>query len=177
MWKEIPDYEGLYEINEDGDVRSMKTGKIKITRQPDEYYLYPYVILYKDGKQKKFGIHQLVAKTFIPNPDNLPVVMHKDNNKMNPYVGNLKWGTVLENIQDAVKDGLNVRKNYNQYQLYDDNNIVHATCSGYRQVIETVGYGTKSMFRYALRENSKFKYGPYKDCMVRKMYPGVTYDI
>lgn len=175
MWKEIPDYEGLYEINEYGDVRSMKTGKIKVTRQPDEYYMYPYIILYKDAKQKKFGIHQLVARTFIPNPENLPVVMHKDNNKMNHYVDNLSWGTVLENVHDAIKDGLNVRKNLAQYQIYDDNKV-YEECNGYRNVIEKVGYGTKTMFVYALRENSKFKYGQYKGCKVRKLYNGVTYD-
>ena len=175
MFKEIPGYEGLYEINEYGEVRSMKTGKIKVTRQPDEHYLYPYIILYKDAQQKKFGIHQLVARTFIPNPDNLPVVMHKDNNKLNPFVGNLSWGTVSENVQDAYRDGLNGRKHLEQYQLYDDNGV-HETCNGYRDVINKVGYGTKSMFRYALRENSQLKYGQYKGCKVRKMYKGVTYD-
>ena len=176
MWKEIPDYEGLYEINEYGQVRSMKTGKIKITRQPDEYYLYPYIILYKNAQQKKFGIHQLVARTFIPNPDNLPVVMHKDNNKLNPHVSNLKWGTVIENVHDAIKDGLSGIKNKQPYQIYDEERNVRAECTGYRDVIDKVGYGTKAMFVYALRENSKFKYGEFKGCKVRKVIKGVIYD-
>lgn len=176
MWKEIPGYEGLYEINEYGEVRSMKTGKIKVTRQPDEYYMYPYIILYKDAKQKKFGIHQLVARTFIPNPDNLPVVMHKDNNKLNPHVDNLKYGTVIENVHDAINDGLVKRKNYEQYQIYNGHNNVMQECNGYRDVIDKVGYGTKAMFVYALRENSEFKYGEFKGCKLRKVIKGVTYD-
>lgn len=176
MFKDIPGYEGLYQIDENGNVLSLKYNKIKVTRMPDENYLYPYIILYKDSKQKKYGIHQLVAKTFIPNPDNLPVVMHKDNNKMNPHVSNLMWGTVQDNVDQAVKDGLNISRPRDYYQLCDSNNIALVTCFGYRDVINKVGYGTKSMFRYALNNDSQFKYGPYKGCTLRKMVRGVTYD-
>ena len=48
----------------------------------------------------------MVAIAFIPNPNNLPIVMHKDNDKTNPNLNNLKWGTVSENTQDAFNDGL-----------------------------------------------------------------------
>ena len=51
-------------------------------------------------------VHRLVAKTFIHNPDNLPIVMHKNNNKADNRVDNLKWGTVSDNTKQAVKDGL-----------------------------------------------------------------------
>ena len=176
MFKDIPGYEGLYQIDECGNVLSLKYNKLKTTQMPDENYLYPYIILYKDSKQKKFGIHQLVARTFIPNPDNLPVVMHKDNNKMNPHVSNLKWGTVLENARDATNDGLVYRGPRDYYQICDENNYPLVTCFGYRDVIDKVGYGTKSMFRYALNNDSKFKDGPYKGCTLRKMVHGVTYD-
>ncbi len=176
MWKPIPGYEGLYEINECGDIKGLKSGKIKVRREPDEHYLYPYIILYKDAKQKKFGIHQLVAKTFIPNPDNLPVVMHKDNNKLNPHVDNLKWGTVSDNVKEAYIDGLVPSKICNDYQIYDDDNNVRAECHGYNDVIDKVGYGTKSMFVYALKENSRFKYGEFKGCRLRKLVKGVTYE-
>ena len=59
-----------------------------------------------DGKRLTRRVHRLVAIAFIPNPDNLPVVMHIDNDKTNPDVSNLKWGTCQENTQDAFNDGL-----------------------------------------------------------------------
>jgi hypothetical protein len=48
----------------------------------------------------------LVAEVYIPNPMNLPIVMHLDNNKRNNHYSNLKWGTVSENTRQAYKDGL-----------------------------------------------------------------------
>lgn len=62
-------------------------------------------INYLTGKKSK-RVHRIVAETFIPNPNHLPVVMHKDNNKKNNCVSNLKWGTVSENTKQAFDDGL-----------------------------------------------------------------------
>ena len=68
-------------------------------------YLYVNVIM-DDGTTKQFRVHRLVAKAFLPNPNNYPIVMHKDNNKANPHINNLKWGTVSENTKNAFDDGL-----------------------------------------------------------------------
>lgn len=51
-------------------------------------------------------VHRVVAEVFIPNPDNLPIVMHKNNNKADNRVENLKWGTIRENTKQAFDDGL-----------------------------------------------------------------------
>ena len=68
---------------------------------------YLYVSIHsKDGKQIQRRVHILVAKAFIPNPNNYSVVMHIDNNKANPNMSNLKWGTVSQNTLDAYRDGL-----------------------------------------------------------------------
>jgi hypothetical protein len=67
-------------------------------------YLYTSVT-YKD-KQRQRRVNVLVGSAYLDNPDNLPVVMHKDNNKANPHVSNLKWGTISENTRDAFRDGL-----------------------------------------------------------------------
>jgi hypothetical protein len=56
------------------------------------------------GKRMNLFVHRVVAECFIPNPDNKPFVLHKDNNPRNNHVSNLKWGTQSENIQQAYDD-------------------------------------------------------------------------
>lgn len=68
-------------------------------------YLYCNIIM-SNGVTKQFRVHVLVAKTYLSNPENLPVVLHKDNNKANPSLDNLKWGTVSENTKSAYEQGL-----------------------------------------------------------------------
>lgn len=68
---------------------------------------YLYVSIHsKEEKQIQRRVHILVAKAFLPNPNNYKVVMHKDNNKANPDISNLQWGTISQNTADAYKDGL-----------------------------------------------------------------------
>lgn len=67
-------------------------------------YLY-CGITYPSGNKSR-RVHILVAKAYLPNPFNYPVVMHLDNNKSNPQLYNLKWGTVAENTKSAFNDGL-----------------------------------------------------------------------
>lgn len=88
----IYDYSGLYQVsNIDGKVRNVKTGKVL---KPNKVlHGYSQVGLYKNGKIQFFKIHRLVATMFIPNPNNLPVVNHKDENPSNNCVDNLEWCT------------------------------------------------------------------------------------
>lgn len=67
---------------------------------------YVYNTLIVDGKHKTFRNHRLVALAWIPNPDNFPIVGHKDNNKTNNSIDNLYWTTNQENVQKAVNDHL-----------------------------------------------------------------------
>ena len=87
---------------------------------------YVYIFLMKDNKRKNFRLHKLVAQTFIPNPNNLSQINHKDGNKQNNCVDNLEWCTCKENIQHAYKLGLANNNNQKikvlQYDL--ENNLI-----------------------------------------------------
>lgn len=94
--KPIPGYEGLYEVDECGRVFSSKSGKQKKQTLTDKGY--KTVSLYKDGKYKNMKVHRAVAMAFIDNPNNYPVVNHKDEDKTNNFVENLEWCTQRDNL-------------------------------------------------------------------------------
>lgn len=93
VWKQIEGYNGKYEISNLGRLKSYaqsRQGKIKTGTK--EFKGYLVVRLYDDfGNPKDFKIHRLVAEAFIPNPENLPQVNHKDEHKENNCVDNLEW--------------------------------------------------------------------------------------
>lgn len=100
----IPGFEGVYEINENGDVWSMHQYP-KMQRKITIHKLngYCYVSLNHPGqRQRGYRIHRLVAMAFIPNPDNLPQINHKDFDKQNNHVSNLEWCDAFYNQQHAV---------------------------------------------------------------------------
>ena len=93
-WKPIKGYEGLYEISNYGDIRSYtKRSNGKLLKPQISRKGYLTVMLYKDSVVKCLKIHRLVAQAFLPNPDNLPQINHKDENKRNNDVNNLEWCT------------------------------------------------------------------------------------
>ena len=87
-FKSICGYEGIYWITKFGYVINSNG---KILKPYDNGYGYLVVDLKANGKRKHKKIHRLVAEAFIPNPDNLPEVNHKDENKYNNSVDNLEW--------------------------------------------------------------------------------------
>ena len=91
IWCPIKDYEGLYEVSDKGRVRSIKFGKERILKPLRNTCGYLQVQLWKNGEQKMYLVHRLVAQTFTPNPDNLTEVNHKDEDKDNNSVQNLEW--------------------------------------------------------------------------------------
>ena len=106
QWAWIPDYEGRYQESTFGRTKSFKNGKVTIRKPYVDKRGYLRVELYKDGNRKHFGVHQLVALTFIPNFENKPEINHEDGHPMNNCVSNLSWVTNSENIQHAIKTGL-----------------------------------------------------------------------
>ena len=120
--KDIKGYEGIYAITSCGKVWSYRSNRF-LTIQ-DNGRGYKKIGLYKDGKAKNHYIHRLVGQAYIPNPDNLPEINHKDEDKSHNWVGNLEWcdfdynqhyGTRNKRIQDTKK-----KYSVAQYTLDED---------------------------------------------------------
>lgn len=121
QWKEIAGFEGLYKISNLGRVMSLdKTGSKcefikKLGRDNSTGYLQ--VELWKNGKQSNKRVHRLVAIAFVDNPHNLPVVNHKDGDKMNAVATNLEWTSYSLNTLHSY--------NFNLQKIFrgDENHI------------------------------------------------------
>ena len=107
IWKDIKNYEGLYQISNYGNVRSLdhirKNGTNKYMQKgkmlkPQKINNYLFVRLSKEGKTKQYLIHRLVAIAFLPNKLNYSEINHKDENAFNNNVNNLEWCSHKYNI-------------------------------------------------------------------------------
>lgn len=108
-WKDIAGYEGSYQVSNTGKVKSLArfrrskgsgiapVAEKLLTLNTDKDG-YKEVALCKNNKLRYFRVHRLVATAFIPNPDGLPMINHKDENPANNYVENLEWCTNSYNI-------------------------------------------------------------------------------
>lgn len=128
IWKDVPGYEGRYQVSNIGRVKRFFWGKRSCKpeiMQPTKSKGYLIVGL-NDGssKIKTFGVHRLVALAFIPNPESKPETNHKDLNKTNNRAENLEWATSSENVQHAWcfkstrrKTGLEVKKAFEKLMM------------------------------------------------------------
>lgn len=126
VWKDIKGYENLYQASNLGRIRSLdkyvngRNSKRLVKGRElslfNDRYGYKIVNLYKNKKIKLFKVHRLVAETFIPNPNNLPQVNHKDENKENNNVDNLEWITLIDNCNYGTRNQ-RISKKINQYDL------------------------------------------------------------
>jgi hypothetical protein len=166
--KEIPGYNGKYKINESGIVIN-ENGHTMRTAVSNSGYLRTALEDCDDGHRKNESIHRLVAKTFIPNPDNLPVVMHKDNDKLNNHVSNLKWGTQSDNISQAFREDRKSSpaksvKIVNIYEVYNDDED-RIVCNGRSEVSDLIGYEEISL-KNMVGNGRKIAFGPYAGYMI-----------
>lgn len=100
IWREVPGYEGLYEVSNRGVVRSLNylhTGRKRVLRLMKDNYGYLVVHLCKDGQTKTLKVHRIVAQAFIANPLNLPDVNHINEDKTDNRANNLEFCTAQYN--------------------------------------------------------------------------------
>ena len=105
-----------YSVDTDGNVISHK--RECLFRKPQKCYKYERVGLVNEEGIRLYRVHRLVALAFIPNPNNLPCVNHKDGNKLNNSVENLEWCNYSENTLHSFKTGLQ-KKIHNQYGEFE----------------------------------------------------------
>ena len=93
IWRDIPDYFGIYQVSNLGRIKRIKKYKSEptILKSKTDNAGYLRVDLSKNCKRKSFLIHRLVALAFIPNPEALPQINHKNENKSDNRVENLEW--------------------------------------------------------------------------------------
>ena len=127
-WKDIVGYENEYQINQFGEIRTLKDSpKLKkydvLKPQISKRNGYVYQMLYKNGKEKLLRVHRLVAMAFLPNPNNLPQVNHKDGNKQNNSVDNLEWCKQSDNMKHAYKNGLQIPSENQRKAIINTNKL------------------------------------------------------
>lgn len=152
IWKDIEGYEGLYQVSNMGRVKSLerkaKNGmrikeRIKKVKLRKGYYALELSDV--NGNKKTYNVHRLVAQAFLPNPDNLQCINHRDENTLNNMVDNLEWcthkynvnyGTCIERRSKKCINGKRARK-INQLTL--DREFIREWASA-REVQRQLGF-------------------------------------
>ena len=167
-WKPVEGYNGLYLISDNGDVFSVRSNRL-LTPRVDRGG-YKAIELNLNGIAKKMFVHRLVAEAFIPNPDNLPIINHKDENPRNNSVDNLEWcsyqyntsyGTCQERRikNTCFKRGSDNPQAKKVYQFDMDGNLIAEYGSVIDAAIQT-GLNHKSISKAC---NGKLK--KYSECV------------
>lgn len=167
-WKDVPEYEGIYEVSDQGRVRT-KLGKTTYTkrhgvRKWKQRYLKNKtpkgrevrVSLWKDGKEKTWLVHRLVALAFIPKVDGKEYINHIDGNPKNNKVENLEWCNHTENNNHAFDNGLNKS---NQILLVDKKSGAPHLFRSFSKASEFLGKNTGYLSN--LKKRGKFELENY----------------
>lgn len=152
-WRDIPGYEGLYQVSDMGRVRSLprivefngirRRTQGKTLKPHDNGNGYMNVPLHKNGTTETAYVHRLVACAFVPNPDDKPCVNHIDYDTNNNRASNLEWVTQGENIAHSLQNSHVPHKSWKM------------PTSGERYIYEIERRGRK-VYRVQIRRNRRF---------------------
>ena len=164
IWRDIPGFE-RYQVSSLGRVKSLR--KTVTIMSPSKSSRYCQVTLYKNGKRHYRKVHRLVAEAFIPNPDNLPCVNHKNEDKTDNRVDNLEWCDAKYNNNYGYRSmkmaqslsGKDIPLKYKAIEQLDlDGNIVRT----YQAIKQVADYGyNQSTICNCCKRKTKTAYGFY----------------
>lgn len=158
IWKDIEGYEGLYKVSSLGRVLSVKRDKIMKLIPIKRGYLV--VNLSKNNKMSQFRVQRLVAKAFIPNPLDYPIINHKDEDKTNNKVENLEWCDVRYNNEYSNVWEYAFRKTRKPIDVYDANGNFYNKYISIAEAARALGIRTPYSIGVAIRAG-KNRIGDY----------------
>lgn len=167
IWRDIKGFEGIYQISNIGNIRSLtrkvktfngfRTSKGQILKPQKTNTGYYSIDLRLNQKHNYFSVHRLVAETFIPNPNNLPIINHKDSNPLNNNVNNLEWCNQSYNVKYSYINGNakptsgcfkkgNIPHNLTKVSQYDKEGNFIKTYSSVRLAAKSINRAPTSIF-------------------------------
>lgn len=157
-WRDIPGYEGYYQVSNFGDIRRLHRNCGTLMHQHD-FKGYRRVEFRIKGERVKFRVHRLVAQAFIPNPENKPFVNHIDEDKSNNHVNNLEWVTEKENVNHGTALKRRSEKRKKPIIGIDKGGVEHSFSSA-REAAKITGASYKNIS--AVLHNKRNRAGGYK---------------
>ena len=157
QWKPLERYNGLYLVSDDGQIFSTRSNRLLKPQVTNVGYLR--IELNINGKTYREGVHRLVAECFVPNPNNYPVVNHKDENPLNNHADNLEWCTQKYNMNYGTcierrvahmdyKSGAENHKSKRVYQFDLEGNFI-AEYGGVREAERITGLASNCISKAA----------------------------
>ena len=165
IWKDIKEYEGLYQVSNLGNIKSLRklrNGtnvilKEKLLKPGRLKYGHLSVVLTKNRITKTFRVHRLVAEAFIPNPNNYPVINHKDENPSNNAITNLEWCTIKYNTNYGTAIQRRTESKSIPINQYDLQGTFIKRWKSAKEIEDTLNYAHGSICKCCRNKLKKFK--------------------
>ena len=154
IWKPIIGYEGRYEVSNLGRIKSIKILK-PVFRKITDNYTSRTIRLSQNGKTTESSVARVMAKAFIPNPENKSCVNHIDNNPQNNSLNNLEWVTYKENTQHSVDSGR--MRNGHKCKLQEDEVMFIRNNKSIPVKILSIKYNVSIQAIYNVLKNKNWK--------------------
>ena len=155
IWRDVEGYEGYYKVSNFGRVKNLErkvkghpginTIKEKILKSQKQHG-YRSVTFSVKNSPKLFLIHRLVAKAFLPNPENKTQINHKDFDRSNNHVDNLEWATRIENVEHAYIRGHYTIGEKNGMSVLTDAQVIQI-----KKILNKIEYNPKLKHKLADR--------------------------
>lgn len=148
-YRKIKSLKFLYEVNENGEIRNVKSKKPVVGYVEKNGYVRVRFENKCLGRVVRTTAHRLVAEAFIPNPDNLPEVNHKDSNRSNNHASNLEWVTHSDNMKHSYQKGINQRP------LRDHSEATRKAVTNYHEVFTSISDAAEWVAEKGLAKNKE----------------------